>query len=111
MAVARKHDSMGTAGAEFWRKPISLQRTLILAMWVPVYAFWISRMGGGHKWKWLVVLFMAIGLRAICLTTPGDYAKLGLPVELFVGSTWFASGAATFCLYIRHTQPPTASAE
>ena len=30
-----------------------------LGFWVLVYAFWIWRIGREHRWKWLVLLFMA----------------------------------------------------
>jgi hypothetical protein len=30
---------------------------------------------------------------------------------LFVGLVWLMSGAATLCLYVRHTQPPAPDAE
>src|ERR1035438_7517175 len=93
MESTRRHD---------W---ISLQRMCYLAVWVPVYAFWIYRMERHHPWKWLVLFFMALGLLAIGLIGHGDIAELGRPVGLFLGLTWLGSGAATLYLYIRHTQP------
>jgi membrane-bound ClpP family serine protease len=63
-------------------------------------------MGKGNPWKWLVLLFMALGLLVIDLLVPGDFEELFRPVALFVGLTWLGSGAATLCLYIRHTQAP-----
>jgi len=82
-----------------------------LAFWVPLYAFWIWRMRGGHPWKWLVLLFMALGLLVIGLTGPGNFIEGARPVMLFVGLVWVISGGATLYLYIRHTKPPAPEAE
>ena len=75
------------------------------------YAFWVFYMGQKHWWKWLVLLFMALGLLAIALIAPADFVGLWRPMLLFVGLTWLASGVATLYLYIRHTKPPTPAAE
>lgn len=85
---------------------ISFSRVGYLAFWVPVYAFWVYRMGRGQPWKWLVVLFMALGLVVIGLTISGNFVDHSWPVTLFVGLVWFFSGGATLVSYLRHTQPP-----
>lgn len=96
--LARRHDS------------ISLPRMFMLVTWVPGYAFWIYHMGREHPWKWLVLLFMALGLLVIDLIVPGDVVELFRPVSLLVGLTWLGSGVATLYSYIRHTQPPAPEA-
>jgi hypothetical protein len=82
-----------------------------LAFWVPLYAFWVWRMGGGHPWKWLVLLFMALGLLVIGLIGPGNIIEVARPVMLFVGLVWVMSGGATLYSYLRHTKPPAPQAE
>ena len=93
MGFARRHDAM------------SLARTGYLAIMPAAYAIFIYRFGRELPWKWLVLLFMALGLLAIGLIVPGGIVELGRPVGLFVGLMFLASGGATLCLYIRHTQP------
>ena len=99
MRLDRRHD---------W---ISLMWIGGVAIYVAGYMFWIYRMEKDHPWKWLVLLFMALGLLAIALIVPGDFVGLWRPMLLFVGLTWLGSGAATLYLYIRHTQPPAPGAE
>jgi len=77
-----------------------------LGMWVLLYAFWVWRMGREHRWKWLVLLFLALGLLAIGLSDPGNLIGVSRPVMLFVGSVWVVSGLATLVSYLRHTHPP-----
>jgi hypothetical protein len=75
-----------------------------LGFWVLVYAFWIWRMGREQRWKWLVLLFMALGLLVIGLLGPGNYIEVVRPVMLFVGVVWIISGLATLFSYLRHTR-------
>jgi drug/metabolite transporter (DMT)-like permease len=82
-----------------------------VAIYATGYAFWIYRMERNHPWKWLVSLFMALGLLVIGLIGPGNFIEVSRPVTLFVGLTWFGSGMATLYLYIRHNQPPAPEAE
>jgi hypothetical protein len=90
-----------------WRHdPISFLWMGAVAIYAAGYAFWICRMGREHPWKWLVLLFMALGLLAIALIAPAGFVGLWRPMLLFVGLTWLASGGATLFLYIRRTQPP-----
>jgi hypothetical protein len=90
---------------------ISLPRMSMLAAWVAAYAIFIYRFGREHAWKWLVLLFMALGLLAIARFVPGDVVELSRPVGLFVGLTLIVSGGATLYSYIQHTQPPAPEAE
>lgn len=99
MVFARRHDS------------INLPRTGMLAVLVATYGIWVFRMGREQSWKWLIVLFMALGLLVIDLIVPGDVVELFRPVSLLVGLTWLGSGVATLYSYIRHTQPPALEAE
>ena len=90
---------------------INLPRMCMLVVLAAAYAIWVFRMGGEHLWKWLIVIFMALGLVAIALIIPGDVHALFRPVALCVGVVWLASGGATLCSYIRHNQPPAPEAE
>lgn len=91
---------------------ISLPRIGMLAVLVVSYAVFVFRSGTGeHRWTWLVLLFMALGLVVIALIVPGDFEELSRPVFLFVGLTWLGSGAATLYLYIQRTQPPAPEIE
>lgn len=77
-----------------------------LGMWVLMYAFWIWRMGREYRWKWLALLFMALGLLVIGLIGPSNIIEGTRPVILFVGFVWVISGLATLFSYLRHTRPP-----
>ena len=90
---------------------MSLARAGYLAVLLATYAFFVFRWSREHKWKWLVVIFMALGLLAIALVVPGDVVESFPPVALFLGLVWLGSGAATLYSYIRHTQPPAPEAE
>lgn len=90
---------------------LSLARVAYLAFWVPIYAFWVFRMGREHRWKWLILLFMALGLVAIGLILPGGFLELARWVMLFVGLMWFISGGATLYSYLRHTHAPVPETE
>jgi hypothetical protein len=82
-----------------------------LALWPVLYAFFISRIGGKHRWKWLMVLLMTAGLILIGLLGPENIIEASRPVSLFVGLIWIASGIGTFLSYLRHTRSPVAEAE
>lgn len=99
MGIARRHHAM------------SLPRIGMLVLWTVLYAFWVFRMSREHRWKWLVLLFMALGLLAIAFIIPGNFNELGRPMLLFVGLMWFGSGAGTLYSYIRHTKPVTPDTE
>jgi hypothetical protein len=76
-----------------------------------IYAFWIWAMGRGHAWKWWLWLFLALGLLVIGLTGPGNFIEVAQPVIGFAGLVWFASGAGTLLLYLRHHPRPLPEAE
>ena len=82
-----------------------------LGLWVLLYAFWIWRMGRERRWKWLMLLVMALGMLVIGIFGPGNYIEVARPVMLFVGAVWVFSGLATFCSYLRHTKPTTPETE
>jgi hypothetical protein len=82
-----------------------------VAIYAAGYTFWICRMGREHPWKWLVLLFMTLGLLAMALIAPAGFVGLWRPMLLFVGLTWLGSGGVTLCLYIRHTRPAATEAE
>lgn len=75
------------------------------------YVYWIYRMERDRPWKWLVLLFMALGLLTIALIAPAGLVGLGQLMLLFVGMVWLGSGGATLYLFIRHNQPPVPEIE
>jgi hypothetical protein len=93
MALARRHQEA------------SLARAAFVALWVALYAFWVSRMDT-HPWKWAMVLFMAMGLLAIDLIVPGGFIDLSRSDTGFIGLVWLASGGITLLWYIRRTKRP-----
>jgi hypothetical protein len=89
----------------------SLERAVYLAVVLAAYGFFVFRSSREHAWKWLVLVFMALGLLAIALVVPGGAVESFPPVALFLGLVWLGSGAATLYSYIRHTQPPAPETE
>ena len=96
-------------GAMTW--PVGAGYVGYLGFWVPLYAFWVWRMGPEHRWKWLVLLLMGLGLLVIGLVGPGNIVEGARPVMLFVGFMWVISGLVTLFLYLRHTSPAAAEAQ
>lgn len=86
-------------------------RVFHVVFWPLLYAFWITRMGREQAWKWMVLIFMVLGLSVIVFVVPGNFFKMFGPVALYVGAIWFISGAATLALYVRYTWPPVEDAE
>jgi len=99
---------MGFAGRHH---AASLARGAFLAFWVALYAFWVSRMGRRRPWRWLLVIFMALGLLAISVIVPGGFTELASPATLFIGLVWLAGGGLTLFSYVRNTRPPTPGTE
>jgi amino acid transporter len=97
--LAARHNAMNLAEAVY------------LAVLVGAYAIFIYRFSREHPWKWLVVIFMALGLFAMTLIVPSILMESWWFPMLFFGLVWLASGGATLYLYIRHTQPPDPEAE
>ena len=82
-----------------------------VAVFTACYAFWIYFTSRHQPWKWLVLLFMALGLLAIALIARGDLAGSVWFMLTFVSLSWLGSGGATLYLYIRHSQPPAPEKE
>ena len=104
VAIQKRH-----LGAMMWL--VGVGYVGYLGLWVLLYAFWIWRMGREHRWKWLMLLVMALGLLVIGIFGPGNYIEVARPVMLFVGAVWVFSGVATLCSYLRHTKPTTPETE
>ena len=91
---------------------MSVTRLLYAAFFVIPYAFWVSKMCDGQRWKWFIVDFMALGLIVLGLAIPGGLLDSFFPwVALFVGLTWVVSGGATLVFYVRHNPLPASQAE
>ena len=90
---------------------ISVRAISLLAIYVVLCVCWVLRMGREHAWKWLVLVFSALGLLAIALIVPGGVSEQQRPAMLFLGLVWLASGGATLYSYLRHTQPPAPEGE
>ena len=90
---------------------VGVGNVFYLGFWVLIYAFWIWRMGTEYRWKWLMLLFMALGLLAFGIWGPGNYIEVARPVMLFVGAVWVISGLATLYSYLRHTKPTSPETE
>ena len=99
VTIERRHlDSMGwLAGAGY---------VGYLGFWVALYAFLIWQTSRQYRWKWLVLLGMAVGLLVIGLTGPGNYIEGARPVMLFVGAVWVGSGVGTLLAYLRQHRLP-----
>jgi hypothetical protein len=83
---------------------MSFARAGYLALLLAAYAFFVLRSSKEHLWKWLVVVFMALGLLLIAFIVPGDISESFGPVALFLGLVWLGSGIATLGSYLRHTR-------
>jgi hypothetical protein len=81
------------------------------ALFVLPYAFWVKRVGGGHPWKWLVFLCMALGIFMIGPGATDNFAGAIRLALWVVGLLWFISGMATLVWYIRHFQTPASPAQ
>jgi hypothetical protein len=64
-----------------------------------------------HRWKWLLLVLLALGPLGICFFVPGNYIEVSRPVMLFLGLVCLSSGGATLISFLRHTQPPAPKAE
>jgi uncharacterized membrane protein YhaH (DUF805 family) len=74
---------------------LSLERAVYLAVLLAAYAFFVFHWSRQQAWKWLVLIFMALGLLSIALVVPGGAVESFRPVALFLGLVWLGSGAAT----------------
>ncbi len=64
-----------------------------------------------HRWKWLLLVLLALGPLGICFFVPGNYLEVSRPVMLFVGLVCLVSGGATLISFLRHTRAPAREAE
>ncbi len=79
---------------------------------IAAYAYWFFFNGWReYPWKWLVLLFLALGFLVVGLPVRGDYFEVWPQAMLLNGSVWLGSGAATLCSYLRHAKPSTLRAE
>ena len=58
-----------------------------------------------HRWKWLLLILIALGPLEICYLAPGNFIGMFRPLGLFLGLVWLFSGAVTLFSFIRHHQP------
>jgi len=71
------------------------------------YGYFIYRWEKDHPWKWLVLLFMALGLLAIALIAPADFVGLWRPC--FCSLVLCGSAPARplcVCTSVTHNHPP-----
>jgi MFS family permease len=94
-----------------WHPAINLPRIGLLFAWPAMYALWVYCMDKHRPWKWLLVIFMALGLVALAFLAPGNFEAFFQPVSLFVGLIWLTSGGATLYSYLRHTHPAIPEAQ
>jgi hypothetical protein len=100
-------------GIAQWRHLMSIGNPRVVgltAFSVVMYGCWVFRMGKEHWWKWLVWLFMILGV-LMALMVPGDFNNWDRPPVLFMGLLWLGSGAATLYSYIHHTKPAAPETE
>lgn len=64
-----------------------------------------------HRWKWLLLILIALGPLGIAYLIPGNYIEMFRPMGLFLGLLWFASGAVTLFWFLRHHQSTAPEAE
>jgi hypothetical protein len=105
--LIRRHHwmSMSTVSWNLSPKTWNPRVVLLLVISTTTYAIWISRMGRRHWWKWLVLLFMLLGVITLAFIVPGDFGQWARPPVLFIALLWLGSGAGTLYSYVRHTKP------
>lgn len=64
-----------------------------------------------HRWKWLLLILIALGPLGIGYFVPGNYIEMFRPLGLFLGLLWFASGAVTLFWFLRHHQSSASETE
>jgi hypothetical protein len=93
----------------------SLAGKITLVGYGPLYALLYLMMNAvsikERRWKWLLVVLMALGPLGICSFVPGNFIEVSRPVMLFLGLVCFISGAVTLFSFLRHHQPPAPEAE
>ena len=113
IGIARRHHAMSMSNLSWNLSPKTWNPRVVLLIVISVttYAIWAFRMGGGHWWKWLVLLFMILGVITLALMVPGDFGHWERPPVLFIALLWLGSGAGTLYSYVRHTKPTTPETE
>ena len=76
---------------------------ILIVVSVTAYPIWISRMDKGHRWKWLVMVLMVLGVITLAITAPQGFGQWARPPVLFVALLWLGSGVGTLYSYLRHT--------
>ena len=64
-----------------------------------------------HRWKWLLLILIALGPLGICRLVSGNYIEMFRPLGLFLGLVWFSSGAVTLFWFLRRHQPSATETE
>jgi len=104
--ASRQHpNTMGNLNWNLRPETWNPRVVLLIIISVTAYAIWISRKGGGHWWKWLVLLLMVLGVITLAFLVPADFGHWERPPVLFVALLWLGSGAGTLYSYVRHTKP------
>jgi len=67
--------SMSTVSWDLSPKTWNPRVVLLLVISTTTYAIWISRMGRRHWWKWLVLLFMILGVITLASSFPETSAS------------------------------------
>lgn len=89
---------------------VNLSRLGMLSVQAATYAFWVFATSREHRWKFLMVILMALG--SLTLSYAGwSRDRFDLVAILFFGFTWLASGGITLYLYIRRTHAPAVEPE
>lgn len=81
------------------------------AIFIGAYAFWITRMGQGHRWKWILFSsqFIAVVVLASTISDGGGLSDWFYPrVMVIASATWIVSGTVTLFVYLREHQLPCA---
>jgi hypothetical protein len=90
-----------------------ITRILLIAMG-PVNALLYLMMNAvsirEHRWKWPLLVLLALGPAAFALWVPGDYIEVSRPATLFVGLVCLSSGIITLVSFLRHHPATTAEA-
>lgn len=77
---------------------------LLVVISTVAYGIWIPRGGGEHRWKWLVLILMILGIITFALLVPGDFGQWARPPILFIAFLWLCSAVGTLYSYIHHTK-------
>ena len=101
--LAKRYHAMlfGNLSPKTW----NLRVVMLIVISITAYAIWTARVGKEHRWKWLVLVSMILGLITFTIIIPEDFGQWARPPVLFIALLWLGSGAGTFYSYARHTKP------